>query len=169
MYLSLYLFIYLSIYLSICTYPCESGAPATKSARGLTKVLRLPRNLHLTLRKRCACRAAPAAKSAPHLAKVVLRLSNLAKPLRCRPNRPALRAWSECAPRFLRPGVATKLTFEHPKEPKTREGCTFSLFYSPATRTRIFLPRAYSFYCHLSQRASFQLVAVTRKFLLSFL
>ena len=37
--------------------PCESAAPATKSALDLAKVLRLPRNLYLTLRKCCACHA----------------------------------------------------------------------------------------------------------------
>ena len=36
---------------------CESAAPATKSILDLAKVLRLPRNLHLTLRKCCACHA----------------------------------------------------------------------------------------------------------------
>ena len=37
--------------------PCESAAPATKSILDLAKVLRLPRNLYLTLRKCCACHA----------------------------------------------------------------------------------------------------------------
>ena len=37
--------------------PCESAAPATKSILDLVKVLRLPRNLYLTLRKCCACHA----------------------------------------------------------------------------------------------------------------
>ena len=37
--------------------PCESAAPATKSILDLAKVLRLPRNLCLTLRKCCACHA----------------------------------------------------------------------------------------------------------------
>ena len=36
---------------------CESAAPATKSILDLAKVLRLPRNLYLTLRKCCACHA----------------------------------------------------------------------------------------------------------------
>ena len=36
---------------------CESAAPATKSILDLAKVLRLPRNLHLTLRKCCVCHA----------------------------------------------------------------------------------------------------------------
>ena len=35
--------------------PCESAAPATKSILDLAKMLRLPRNLYLTLRKCCAC------------------------------------------------------------------------------------------------------------------
>ena len=37
--------------------PCESAVPATKSILDLAKVLRLPRNLYLTLRKCCACHA----------------------------------------------------------------------------------------------------------------
>ena len=37
--------------------PCQSAAPATKSILDLAKVLRLPRNLYLTLRKCCACHA----------------------------------------------------------------------------------------------------------------
>ena len=37
--------------------PCESDAPATKSVLDLAKVLRLPRNLYLTLRKCCTCHA----------------------------------------------------------------------------------------------------------------
>ena len=36
---------------------CESAASATKSILDLAKVLRLPRNLYLTLRKCCACHA----------------------------------------------------------------------------------------------------------------
>ena len=41
---------------AICTRPCESAAPATKSVPDLAKVLRLPRNLYPTLRKRFALR-----------------------------------------------------------------------------------------------------------------
>ena len=37
--------------------PCENAATATKSILDLAKVLRLPRNLYLTLRRCCACHA----------------------------------------------------------------------------------------------------------------
>ena len=69
--------------------PGESSAPATKSAPDLAKVLRLPRNLHMTLPKCCACReictrpcerAAPATKYVPGLAKVLRLPRNLNLP-----------------------------------------------------------------------------------------
>ena len=55
---SIYL-IYLSIHLSICARPCESAAPATKSGTDLVKVMRLPRNLYLALRKCAPARNLP--------------------------------------------------------------------------------------------------------------
>ena len=75
--------------------PCESAAPATKSILDLAKVLRLPRNLYLTLRKCCACH-----EIYTDLAKVLRlpRNSNLAKPSRGRANGPV----SETVPRPFR-------------------------------------------------------------------
>ena len=84
--------------------------PSPSSQRVLAKVLRLPRNLYLTLRKCCES-AAPATKSTLDLAKVLrlLRNSNLAKPSRGRANGPV----SETVPNpfrtRLRTGVAAEV------------------------------------------------------------
>ena len=59
-------------------------------------------------------------------------------------------------------GVVCGVVFSSPETPIQ------VLRFSHHARAHFF-SRAYSFSCHLSQKAIFQLVAVTRKFLLNFL
>ena len=68
---------------------CESAAPATKSILDLAKVLRLPRNLYLTLRKCCACHA-------------IQTLRNLRAAVPMGPSPNAFRTRSEPVPRPFR-------------------------------------------------------------------
>ena len=80
--------------------PCESAAPATKSILDLAKVLRLPRNLYLTLRKCCACYA-------------IQTLRNLRAAVPMGPSPRPFRDRSETVPRpfrdRLRTGVAAEM------------------------------------------------------------
>ena len=79
---------------------CESAAPATKSILDLAKVLRLPRNLYLTLRKCCACHA-------------IQTLRNLRAAVPMGPSPNPFRTRSETVPRpfrdRLRTGVAAEV------------------------------------------------------------
>ena len=78
----------------------ESAAPATKSILDLAKVLRLPRNLNLTLRKCCACHA-------------IQTLRNLRAAVPMGPSPNPFRTRSETVPRpfrdRLRTGVAAEV------------------------------------------------------------
>ena len=139
---------------------CACHAIQTLGKLDLAKVLRLQRNLNLTLRKCCACHAIQ-----------TWRNLRVAVPMGPRsehgPN--ALRTRSERGPNALRPGAANRLAFGSPETPIHARGHAFcSFLYSHHTRAHIF-SRAYSFSSSVSERASFQLVAVTRKFLLNFL
>ena len=61
--LLIYLSVHLSLHLKVAMFnprkltsrTCKNAAPATKCVLDLAKVLRLPQNLYLTLRKCCAC------------------------------------------------------------------------------------------------------------------
>ena len=77
--------------------PCESAAPATKSILDLAKVLRLPGNLYLTLRKCCACHA-------------IQTLRNLRTAV---PMGPSLRLFRD----RLRTGVAAEVVCAQPGSP----------------------------------------------------
>ena len=93
----------------------------------------------------------------------------LTKPSRRRANGPALRArseeWSESGPTRRREQASFRLS----GDTHSRTGPRFlQIPYSHHTRTHIF-SRACSFSSSVSERASFQLVGVTRKFLLNFL
>ena len=137
-----------------CARPCESIAPATHiqslGKLDLAKVPRRPRTLHLTLRKCCACHA-----SQP------LRNLRVAVPMgpRSEPAPNTLRTRSERAPNALRPGAANSLASSSPETPTHARGHAFCRFLTPTTRS----------HAYVSARAGFQLVAVTRKFLLNFL
>ena len=76
--------------------PCESAAPATKSILDLAKVLCLPRNLYLTLRKCCACHA-------------IQTLRNLRAAVPMGPSPRPFRDRSETARDRLRTGVAAEV------------------------------------------------------------
>ena len=119
-------------------------------------MLRLSRNLYSTLRKCCPClRKCRACHGSQNLRNLCV-----AVPMGPR---------SKSGPRLVRPGAANRLAFSSPETPIHAQGHAFCTFlFSHHTRTHVF-SRAYSFACHLSQRASFQLVAVARKFLLNFL
>ena len=162
----------------------ESAAPATKYVHDLAKVLRLPRTLRLTLRKCCACHAIQALEKLD-LAKVLRLPRNLHLTLRkccachaiqsLRNLRVAVPMGprSEHGPNALRTrserGAASRLAFGSPETPIHARGHAFcSFLYSHHTRAHIF-SRASSFSSSVSARAGFQLVAVTRKFLLNFL
>ena len=155
---------------------CACHAIQTLRKVDLAKVLRLPRNLHPTLPKCCACHA-------------IQSLRNLCVAVPRGPAPSPLRDRSEHAPNPLRPDAADRLAFASPDTPIRAQGhafCDVLIFGNADSRTGprrhalydFLFPcytraqsfsRAYSFSCILSQRASFQLVAVTRKFLLNFL
>lgn len=80
---------------TICARPCESAAPATKSA---AKALRLPRHLHVTVRK---CSASTNSVPVTHTDVQ---------------NCPKVRANDQ--------PFARRLTFDHPTAPKAGKGCT---------------------------------------------
>ena len=147
---------------------CACHAIQSLTKVDLAKVLRLPRNLHPTLPKCCACHAIQ-----------TLRNLCVAVPMGPAPN--VIRDRSDPAPTPLRPDAADRLAFASPDRATLfatfssakltihAQGHAFCDFLFPChTRAHVF-SRAYSFSCDLFQRASFQLVAVTRKFLLNFL
>ena len=137
----------------------------------------------MTLRKCCACHEIC---TRPH--------QNVAPATQCNPCETSAlpcqwsrrRARSETAPSPLRPDGADRLAFASPETPihaqrhafcdflisenaDSRTGPCFCDFLFPCHTRAHVSSWAYSFSCHLSERASFQLVAVTRKFLLNFL
>ena len=142
---------------------CACHAVQSLGKVDLAKVLRLPRNLHPTLPKCCACHAIQSSR-------------NLCVAVPMGPAPSPLRARSKTAPRPLRDRSETAPTrrggqasFLISGDANSRTGSRFLRLSLPLPHACDFFSRAYFFSCHLSQRASFQLVAVTRKFLLNFL
>ena len=142
-----------------------------KSALDLANMLPLPRNLSFTLRICCHSHrmctpphenATPAVKSALGLAKVMP--LNLRKCCACH----AIPTWRNLcvamgpAPNVMRARSETAPT-RHRREARTGPR------FLRVSILEHFSSLACSFSCHLSERASFQLVAVPRKFLLNFL
>ena len=113
--------------------------------------------MHLTLRKCCACHAIQS-----------LRNLRVAVPLGPRfehgPN--ALRTRSESGPTRRREQASFRLS----GDTNSRTGpCFLQLSTLPPHARTYFLARLFLLYSSVSARAGFQLVAVTRKFLLNFL
>ena len=109
--------------------PCESAAlatksildlaaPATKSILDLAKVLRLPRNLYLTLRKCCACHA-------------IQTLRNLRAAVPMGPSPRPFRDCSETAPPYRRRSRGGLRTV---RKPNSRTAPTFSASCHPPAR-----------------------------------
>ena len=139
---------------------CACHATQTLETYDLAKVLRLPRNLHLTLRKCCACHVIESLRNL-RVAVLIGRRSEYG------PN--ALRMRSECAPRVVRPGATNRSAFGSPKTPIYARRYVFcSFLYSYLTHAYIF-SRAYSFFSSVLARVDFELIVITRKFLLNFL
>ena len=145
----------------------------------LAKVLRLPRNLYLTLPKCCACHAVQSLGKL-HLAKVLRLPRNLYLTLQkycachgiqtLRNLRVAVpmgpRQWSDNGPTRRR----EQASFQFSGHANSRTGPRFwrTSILPPHARAS-FLARLFLLLSSVSGRASFQLVAVTRKFLLDFL
>ena len=123
---------------------CESIVFATKFVFDFAKVLYLPRNLFLTLRKYyayCAIQILGTLLCLPHN-------STFAKSPCCRANGPVLLGWSEiararcerseCALNALRLDIANRLVSNSPETPILARGHAFCRFRIPTTRTCLF-------------------------------
>ena len=96
--------------------PCESVAPATKSILDLAKVLRLPRNLYLTLRKCYACHAIQTLRNLRACQRARLRTRSETVPPYRRRRRGGLRT-------VRKPNSCTAPTFSVSCHPPARREC----------------------------------------------